>query len=60
MKHYHNLETIYIGCLFLLVISMVGLQIVKNREFRTEIDELRIIVNQRTLPALVLDPLDVR
>ncbi len=60
MKNYYNLELIYIGCLFLLVIAMIGLQIVKNREFRTEIDELRIIVNQKSLPALILDPLNVR
>jgi len=60
MKNYINLETIYIACLFLLMVVLQGLQIIKNREIKAEIDELRVIVNQRFLPAMILDPLEVR
>ena len=60
MKYYINTELIFIGCLFLLVIVLQSIQTIKNREFRTEIEELRIIVNQKSLPALILDPLEVR
>lgn len=49
---------IAIICLILLLFAMEGLQIIKNRNLQTQIDELRIIVNQKNLPALILDKND--
>lgn len=42
-------------CLILLLFMLEGLQIFKNRELQTQIDELKIIVNERFLPAMILD-----
>ena len=55
-----KLDYAIVGSIFALLFIIDGLQILKNQELQAQIDELRIIVNQRTLPALVLDPLDVR
>jgi|688.fasta_scaffold2881929_2 hypothetical protein len=60
MKSSDNLIVVVVGSLFGFLIIMECLQIVKNRELQAQIDELRIIVNQKSLPALILDPLDVR
>jgi hypothetical protein len=56
----NTLDYAIVGSLFGLLFAIDGMQIVKNRELQAQIDELRIIVNQRSLPALVLDPLDIR
>ncbi len=45
-------------CLILLLFVMEGLQILKNRELQTQIDELKIIVNERFLPAMIFDKND--
>lgn len=45
-------------CLILLLFVLEGLQIIKNRELQTQIDELKIIVDQRFLPALIFDKND--
>jgi hypothetical protein len=55
-----KIKYVFLGCLFCVLITIDGLQIIKNRNLQAQIDELRIIVNQRTIPALVLDPLDIR
>jgi len=49
-----------IGAFIALLLIIDGMQIMNNRELQTQIDELRIIVNQKFLPALILDPLDIR
>jgi hypothetical protein len=56
----NNIDYAIVGGLigFLLVIDLMQLK--KNNELQTQIDELRIIVNQKSLPALILDPLDIR
>jgi hypothetical protein len=56
----NNIDYAIFGGLFGLLIVLDGMQIIKNRELQAQIDELRIIVNQRTLPALILDPLNIR
>ncbi len=55
-----KLDYAIVGSIFALLFVIDGLQILKNRELQAQIDELSIIVNQRTIPALVLDPLDIR
>ena len=55
MKRYVRIEDIFILALILLLFGMELLQIIKNRNLQTQIDELQIIVNQRVLPALILD-----
>ena len=45
-------------CLILLLFVLQGLQIVKNRELQAQIDELKIIVNERFLPAMIFDKKD--
>ena len=50
-----NTREIITLCLILLLFVMDGLQILKNRELQTQIDELKIIVNERFLPAMILD-----
>ena len=45
-------------CLILLLFMLEGLQIFKNRELQTQIDELKIIVNECFLPAMILDKND--
>lgn len=42
-------------CLILLLFVLQGLQILKNRELQAQIDELKIVVNERFLPAMILD-----
>jgi hypothetical protein len=56
----NNIDYAIIGGLFgcLLVIDLF--QFKKSVELQTQIDELRIIVNQKSLPALILDPLNIR
>ena len=56
----NNIDYAIIGGLFgcLLVIDLF--QIKKNIELQTQIDKLKIIVDQKFLPALILDPLDIR
>jgi hypothetical protein len=56
----NTLDYAIVGSLFGLLFIIDGMQIAKNRELQAQIDELRIIVNQRSLPALILDPLDIR
>jgi hypothetical protein len=56
----NTLDYAIVGSLFGLLFVIDGMQIAKNRELQAQIDELRIIVNQRSLPALILDPLDIR
>jgi hypothetical protein len=52
--------------LILISLGVIAGSIVSELQHRriqslqTQVDELRIIVNERTLPALVLDPLNVR
>jgi hypothetical protein len=55
MKRYVRIEDIFILALILLLFGMDLLQIIKNRNFQTQIDELKIIVNERFLPAMILD-----
>ena len=55
-----NVDYAIVGTLLGFLIVMDGIQVVKNRELQAQINELRIIVNQRTLPALILDPLNIR
>jgi len=55
-----KLDYAIIGGLFGLLFVINGMQAAKNRELQAQIDELRIIVNQKFLPAMILDPLDVR
>jgi len=45
-------------CLILLLFMLEGLQIFKNRELQTQINELKIIVNERFLPAMIFDKND--
>jgi len=55
MKHYVRVEDVFIFGLILTLIVIDLMQTVKNRNLQAQIDELRIIVNQRVLPALILD-----
>jgi len=55
-----SVDLAIIGTLLGFLVVMECLQIVKNKELQTQIDELRIVVNQKSLPALILDPLDIR
>ena len=50
-------EIVTLG-LLLMLFMFEGLQILKNRELQTQIDELKIIVNERFLPAMILDKND--
>ena len=45
-------------CLILLLFMLEGLQIFKNRNLQTQIDELKIIVNERFLPAMIFNKND--
>jgi len=49
------MEDIFVLVLILTLFTIDVIQIFKNRNLQTQIDELRIIVNQKTLPALMLD-----
>lgn len=56
MQKGDNIIYIFVGCfalLFLLVMHLV--QQKKLVELQAQIDELRIITNQRVLPAMILD-----
>ena len=48
-------EEILIFALILLLFTIDVTQIFKNRNLQTQIDELRIIVNERFLSAMILD-----
>jgi hypothetical protein len=52
---YLRIEDIFVLALILTLFAIDVIQIFKNRNLQTQIDELRIIVNQKTLPALILD-----
>jgi len=52
---YFRVEDIFILSFVLILFAISFMQIIKNRTLQTQIDELRIIVNQRVLPALILD-----
>jgi hypothetical protein len=55
---YFRLEDVFIFALILLLFTMDVMQIFKNRNLQTQIDELSIIVNEKFLPALILDKTD--
>jgi hypothetical protein len=51
----------------LIIVAMFGLlfiidiqQMVKNRELQAQIDELKIIVEQKFLPAMILEEPNIR
>lgn len=55
-----NIE-IFIISVFILLLLFIDIQeIKKNRELQTQIDELKIIVDQKFLPPMILDNLDLR
>jgi len=56
----NNIDYAIIGGLFGCLLVFDLFQVKKNIELQTQIDELRIVVNQKYLPALILDPLDIR
>ena len=55
-----NINYTAIGGFIALLLIIDGMQISKNRDLQTQLDELRIIVNQKALPSLILDTLNVR
>lgn len=55
-----TIESWIIGSIFAILIVIEGAQIKTNRKLQIQIDELRIIVDQKFLPALILDPADIR
>jgi hypothetical protein len=55
MKQHFRLEDIFILAFILLLFTMDIMQIIKNRNLQTQIDELTLIVNEKFLPALILD-----
>jgi hypothetical protein len=56
----HKLDYTILGCLFSLLFVIDGLQIIKNRELQTQINELTIIINQKYLPAMILEDINIR
>jgi hypothetical protein len=55
-----KLDYTIVGGLFGLLFVIDGMQILKNRELQAQIDELRIIVNQKSLPVMILEDLHIR
>lgn len=55
-----KLDYAIVGGLFGLLFVIDGMQVIKNRELQAQIDELRIIVNQKSLPAMILEDLNIR
>lgn len=56
MQKGDNIIYIFVGCFALLFLLMMHLvQQKKLVELQTQIDELKIITNQRVLPAMILD-----
>jgi len=58
MKNVDYFFFIIIPIAILLTIDIQ--QTFKNRELQTQIDELKIIVDQKFLPAMILEPLQIR
>ena len=51
---------ILFGLIIAMLIVLYTIQAKQTKELQVQIDELRIIVNQKYLPAMILDPLQVR
>ena len=51
---------IMFGCLIGMLIILMVIQFKQTKELQTQIDELKIIVDQKFLPAMILEDLDVR
>lgn len=43
-----------------MLLVLFTIQAKESKQLQTQIDELRVIVNQRFLPAMILDELNVR
>lgn len=48
------------GCLIGMLIILFVIHFKQTKELQTQIDELKIIVNQKFLPAMILDDLQIR
>lgn len=55
-----TVEMFFIIALFALVLVIDIQQIFKNRELQAQIDELKIIVDQKFLPAMILEQPTIR
>ena len=51
---------IMFGCLIGMLIILMVIQFKQTKELQTQIDEHKIIVDQKFLPAMILEDLDVR
>jgi hypothetical protein len=51
---------IFFGLIITMLIVLFTIQAKQTKELQVQIDELRIIVNQKSLPAMFLDKLEVR
>jgi hypothetical protein len=51
---------IMFGLVIAMLIVLYTIQAKETKELQTQIDELRLIVNQKSLPAMFLDRLEVR
>ena len=53
-----KLEDIFTFALIVMLFFIQAQQIAKNRELQTQIDELKIVVDQKFLPAMIFDKSD--
>jgi hypothetical protein len=51
---------IFFGLIIAMLIVLFTIQAKETKQLQTQIDELRVVVNQRFLPAMILDELNVR
>jgi hypothetical protein len=51
---------IFFGIIIAMLLVLFTIQAKESKQLQTQIDELRVIVNQRFLPAMILDELNVR
>lgn len=54
-----DLDIMY-GLLLMMLIVLYTMQAKDSRDLQTQIDELKIIVDQKTLPTMFLDQLKLR
>jgi hypothetical protein len=48
------------GLLLAMLIVLFTIQAKETKNLQTQIDELRIIVNQKSLPAMILEDINIR
>jgi len=51
---------IFFGIIIAMLIVLYTIQAKEAKQLQTQIDELRVVVNQRFLPAMILDELNVK